>query len=219
MNAFTIIVHLQEESNFCIAEDKNAISPDEILIYIVNKHSTTHQGFKHFLCNWNDWTENWRTIMNFRVYMWNAKYYGIRSYSLPCVWYRKYNESHMFWFAWRWCAHVMKISPWTLFEKRLEASCSLGDTIPAIMQPFFVYYSLDLKYQFRGINWVDLPSETMVNLTVERNIIQVGVLIFSASEATITYHANKIYENGVIIMCSCWILVTENLCLELGKSL
>ena len=136
------------QSYFCISEDKNATS--------ANKHSSAlsintvqHIQDLNISCTIEMTEQKMGNIMNFKC-LWKPKYYGILStitmsnvestgnYACPDL-----PEDG---------SHVMKISPWTLFGTKLEASCSLSEPYQAIMQLFFVYHSLDFQYQSRRIN-------------------------------------------------------------------
>ena len=187
---------LTEENYFCISEDKNATS--------ANKHSSAlsintvqHIQNLNISCAIEMTGRNLERILNFKC-MWNALYYGIQS--VITIFDEESNMDYA-------CAHlpedgshVMEISPWALFARTSEASCSLD-----------VPYEQSCNYSLYITPWIsNITLGEAIDLTCPENysqlkwqeISQNGVFILNAFEATITYYANKVYENGVIIVCS-----------------
>ena len=132
-------------------------------------------------------------ILNLKC-MWKPKFYGIVGTIILSDTHSTVNSDSI-----ELGLQVMNISPWTLFERKLEAHCSIN--IPNQICNFSLYITPWVSYISLGESIELTCSENSSNVTW-KEISSSGVLILNVSEATITYHASKIYENGVIIMCS-----------------
>ena len=199
-------------SYFCFSENKNATSANKYSSALLI-NTVQHIQDLNISCAIEMTGRKLETILNFKC-MWNALYYGIQSvitisdvestvnYTCPDL-----PEDG---------SHVMKISPWTLFERKFEANCSLNEP-----------YQQSCNFSLYITPWVSNISlgESIV-LTCPGNYSQLkwqeitsnGVSILNASEKPSPIMLTNLMKM-LWSLCVVLSLGAENLCLELGKSL
>ena len=199
------------KSKFCIISyDKSLMNAGESLSAL-SINTVQNIQHLHIFCAIEMTEQKMEKIMNFKC-MWKPKYYGIQSVITISDVESTVNYT---------CtdltedgSHVMKISPWTLFEKKLEVSCALREP-----------YQQSCNYSLYITPWVsNISLGESINLTCPTNGGQLkwqemspnGVSVLNVSQQNVIYHPSKVDENGVLIMCSVE-SGTRELVLGIGK--